>query len=221
MGMDIPTLVERVKAEPHYQILFEKAYGDNQITSNRIFSTLQGFMSAIYSANTRFDKIFKQPENTSLHSNFKNFTSSENQGKKLFIDNCGSCHGGSLTTSFGANPNVANSGLDIIYEDKGVGSVTLNTDDNGKFKVPSLRNIEVTYPYMHDGRFETLEEVIDFYSTNIQPHPNLTEKLKNLDGTPKQFNFSNSDRKNLVDFLETLTDHELLMNPKYSDPFKH
>ena len=220
MGMNIPDLVNRVKAEPHYQLLFKKAFNDDKITSNRIFSAMQTFMSTIHSTSSRFDKVLDYTSNKLINENFIGFSTSENLGKDLFMQNCKSCHGSSLSPSVGGTSRIANTGLDMVYTDNGVGTANHNSSDNGKFKIPPLKNVAVTYPYMHDGRFETLEEVIDFYSTGIQAHPNLSGALKNIDGTPKKFNFNAEEKKALVDFLKTLTDTDLLTHPKFADPFK-
>jgi len=221
MGMEIPDLVERVKAEPHYQLLFDKVFEDGKITSFRIFSAMQTFMSTIHSTASRFDKVLDYPSNKLINQNFIGFSASENLGKTLFMQNCKSCHGSSLSPMVGSTSKIANTGLEMNYEDGGVGIANHNPSDLGKFKIPPLKNIAVTYPYMHDGRFETLEEVIEFYSTGIQAHPNLSGALKNPDGTPKKFNFTTDEKKALVDFLKTLTDTELLTHPKFSDPFRN
>jgi len=220
MGMDIPDLVERVKSEPYYQLLFEKAFSDGEVTSNRIFSAMQSFMSTIHSTASRFDEVYDETRNTDINQPFIGFSASENLGKKLFMQNCKSCHGNSLTPFIEAISRIANTGLEMDYADNGVGEVSHDSDDNGKFKIPPLKNVAVTYPYMHDGRFETLEEVIEFYSSGIQAHPNLSAALKNQDGTPKKFNFTDEEKTALVDFLKTLTDTDLLTHPKFSDPFK-
>ena len=221
MGMEIDDLVARVAADPHYQLLFKKTFSDGEINSTRIFRSIQTFMSTIHSTNSYFDNALDNMPTNNLNVAFTGFTSKQNQGKELFLQNCKTCHGNSLTPAISATVRVANTGLDLIYDDGGVGSITNNASSLGKFKVPSLKNVEVTYPYMHDGRFETLEDVVDFYSEGIQSHPNLASQLKNSDGTPKKFNFTNSEKAALVDFLKTLTDPDLLTDPKFSDPFKY
>jgi cytochrome c peroxidase len=110
--------------------------------------------------------------------------------------------------------------LDLEYTDNGIGDLTGQASKNGLFKVPFLRNIEVTGPYMHDGRFETLEEVIDHYSNGIQAHENLAPQLKTPEGTPMKMNFSEEEKAALIAFLYTLTDESLSSDEKYADPFK-
>ena len=114
---------------------------------------------------------------------------------------------------------MANNGLDLVYTDNGRGEQTLSPADNGVFKIPFLRNISLTAPYMHDGRFATLEEVIDHYSQGIQAHPNLDHRLRSPNGAPVRFNFSSADKAALVAFLETLTDQEFITDHRFSDPF--
>src|SRR5262249_7252435 len=109
----------------------------------------------------------------------------------------------------------ANNGLDADYKnaDGGVGDISVSGRDLGAFKSPSLRNVEHTAPYMHDGRFDTLEKVIDHYSKEVKPHPNLDPRMRPL-------NFTDSEKAALVAFLKTLTDHNFLKDPKFSDPFQ-
>ena len=106
------------------------------------------------------------------------------------------------------------------YVDKGKASHTNKAEDIGVFKIPGLRNIELSGPYMHDGRFETLEEVVDFYSEQIQDHPNLNYRLKNNDGTPKRMHFGTWEKEALIAFLKTLTGSNVTQEEKWSDPFK-
>ncbi len=101
-----------------------------------------------------------------------------------------------------------------------MGSVTHRAEDMYRFKVPTLRNITLTAPYMHDGRFETLEEVVDHYSEGIADHPNLDERLRKTNGEPNRLQLSADDKAALIAFLHTLTDTEYLTMERYSDPFK-
>ena len=101
--------------------------------------------------------------------------------------------------------------------------MTNNQEDNGKFKTPTLRNIGLTAPYMHDGRFETLLEVIEHYNSGLQAVPNLDDRLTtngDIGGPPKQFNLSEAEKQAIATFLETLTDEAYIVDPKYQDPFK-
>lgn len=114
-----------------------------------------------------------------------------------------------------------NNGLENLAEsrDLGLGEITGRQFDQGKFRAASLRNIAVTAPYMHDGRFFSLEEVVAHYSLGIKDHPNLPASLRNSDGSPARPDFPKEDLAALVAFLKTLTDDELNSDPKFSDPF--
>ena len=150
-------------------------------------------------------------------SNFSNFTPQENLGRQLFNGrgNCNACH---RTDAFVAEEST-NNGLDAVTTDAGLGGITGNPADNGKFKVPSLRNIEVTGPYMHDGRFSTLAEVVEFYNSGVQSHPNLDPRLRTPNGQPRRLNLTNTEKAALVAFLQTLTDDSFIHDPKFSNPF--
>ena len=113
-----------------------------------------------------------------------------------------------------------NNGLDgVSTDDLGLAEVTGIKTHEGLFRAPSLKNIAVRGPHMHDGRFETLEEVIEHYSTGVQPHHNLDRKLKSADGSPRKLNLTERQKTALVAFLETLTDEAFLRDEKFSDPF--
>ena len=124
---------------------------------------------------------------------------------------CADCHaeGSNFSATWRQNANI---GLDLVYDDEGAG--------DGRFKIPSLRNVALTSPYMHDGRYETLEEVIDFYSDDIQNHPSLDWALQDFNnGGAKRMDLSPIEKKALVAFLETLTDETFTTDPKFSNPF--
>jgi cytochrome c peroxidase len=225
MGMDLDALPAKLKSIDYYQVLFETAFPNEEINKENILAALSEFINAMGSFESKFDvEAAKSGGNffNIQNQNFSGFTVVENKGKQLYNDNCASCHGVNF-----ASPDmlVANNGLDMVYEDKGVGGISNSNAEEGLFKVPSLRNIALTGPYMHDGRFETLEEVIDHYSSNIKDHKNLSFQLKELDATghiqgPKKFNFSKEDKTALVAFLNTLTDQKFIAAEKFSDPFK-
>jgi cytochrome c peroxidase len=149
-----------------------------------------------------------------------NWTQSEERGRQLFNapGSCSACHG---TDNFVPGPNIFNNGLEFPYVDLGKGGVTGVATDNGKFKVGSLRNIELTAPYMHDGRFATLEAVVDFYSTQVVNNPNLSPPLRTQGGGVSRPNFSAQQKADLVNFMKSLTDTSVATNPKYSDPFNY
>lgn len=216
MGMDLDDLSVKLANVDYYKILSRKAYGDDIIDKTRILSAIEEFVNSFVSTNSRFDEGLDFTNE--VHAQFPNFTVQENQGKTLFLNNCASCHAGDMSTPTGFN--VANNGLDLEYEDQGMGENTQNPNHMGVFKVPFLRNVELTAPYMHDGRFATLEEVIDHYSTGIQDHENLFSQLRDLSGSPKRFNFTDEEKAALVAFLKTVTDDSFAQDVRYSDPFE-
>ena len=218
MGMDMSELVTRLSDVDYYDILFTKAYGNFNVTEQKITDALEEFINAMVSVNTRFDDAMDISQN-GAESNFALFNAEENLGKALFIQHCSACHGTNMSVS---PRSVANNGLEIDYEDKGVGNITLNEEDEGKFKVPFLRNIALTAPYMHDGRFATLEEVVEHYNSGIKPHANLDDTLRDLlnPAYPKRLNLSDDEKDALIAFLHTLTDRELMADARFADPFK-
>lgn len=228
MGMQLSEIVDRLEDDEHYRILFRKAYGTSEISEGRILSALETFMLAMESHNSLFDRALDKFSQVStdylVASSLSYFTTEQNHGKTLFMTNCASCHMSTLApkvqTPFNSETIASNNGLDVLYSDKGLGSVTGSAHDMGKFKVPSLRNIRRTHPYMHDGRFETLEEVIEFYNEGVQPHHNLSNNLKGLDGAPIKMNFDEHDKESLIAFLETLDDMSEIGQSKFSDPWK-
>jgi len=213
MGHNMSDIVQEVSEEPHYQILFKKAYLDNVINEERVLTAITEFINSISSRESRFDDALSQA-NQQVSIDFDQFTSSENNGKRVFNQHCSSCHSQTHTA---IAQSSANNGLDMVYADKGMGN-NLGATYNGVFKVPSLRNIAKTSPYMHDGRFATIEEVIEHYSTGIKQHENLSDMFD----LPSQsgFNFTEEEKLDLKHYLLTLTDQNLLTEAKYADPFK-
>lgn len=225
MGMNLDTLVNKLSRVSYYPALFQAAYGDKTITSDKISKALAQFVRSIVSFNSKYDAgraNFPANQPPPQLPDFPNFTTEENRGKSIFFSpqgGCAACHG---TETFTAR-QAENNGLDLVYTDSGVGRTTKNAADIGRFKVPSLRNVELTAPYMHDGRFTTLEQVITHYNTGVQPTANLSAPLRvqnQPNGQPKKLNLSPSDQAALVAFLKTLTDNTIATDIKYSDPFK-
>ena len=221
MGMNLDTLINRLKSKAHYPYLFTKAFGDPTINSDRISKALAQFVRSIISYRSKFDVGRGQilPPANPVQTPYSNFTAEENLGKQLFfspLTNCATCHG---TETFTA-PTPKNNGLENPSVDRGVGAITNIQNQAGEFKVTSLKNIELTAPYMHDGRFTTLEQVVEHYNSGLQPNPNLAPQLKNPNGTPKQLNLTVQEKAALVAFLKTLTDNALATDLKFSNPFK-
>lgn len=233
MGMTLELLVERVAEQPYYGYLFEQAFGDREVTSDRIARAMAQFIRSIVSYRSRFDEGIAMTGN--FADPFANFTAEENEGKNIFMTErggCFTCHVDNPPSTPGQAPpnqaiffvdravvNGVDSGTDV--PDNGIGDLTENPADDGRFKSPSLRNIALTAPYMHDGRHTDLEAVVDFYSFGVQTHPNLDPRLS-LPGSnePRRLNLNNAEIQALIAFLDTLTDYELTRDPKYSDPFR-
>jgi cytochrome c peroxidase len=224
MGMQLEDIVEKIKDLDYYKILAKKAFGSESISEIEILIALEAFMNSIRSDDSRFDDVASQNPILIVGDpiDWNGFTPQENLGKKLFQMNCVGCHNHSLeevTVDRLSSPfRQANNGLDLVYIDKGAGEFDPSPLAVGMFKIPSIRNIELTSPYMHDGRFATLEEVIDFYSEGIQDHQNLHPFLKE-NGQAIKFHFTENEKAALVQFLKTLTDQEIVSQAKLSDPF--
>jgi len=217
MGMTLDQVVNTVKSQSYYPDLFVKAFGSEEVTSDRISKALAQFVHSIVSYSSKYDE--GRAMAASPITSFPNFTAEENMGKDIFFKPipqrggaCVACH---TTEAFiGSNIGPENNGLDAVSTtDVGTG--------NGRFKTTSLRNIALTAPYMHDGRFATLEEVVEHYNSGIKAHPNLSPVLRTPNnGGPVRLNLNNTQKSALVAFLKTLTDNSIATEVKWSDPFK-
>ncbi len=215
MDMTLSDVVRKLSVDRAYGVLMKNAFGTSQISEHNLLFALKSFMISLSSVNSKFDEGMDAVANRPGVP-FPNFSDSENLGKRIFNSDCASCHGNSHTF---ATISASNNGLEMSYEDSGKGEITKRSEDIGVFKVPFLRNIEVTAPYMHDGRFATLRDVVDHYSENIQPHLNLGFALRDVNDNPRRFNYSVEEKSALVDYLKTLTDHEFLEDNRFSNPF--
>ncbi len=220
MGMHMNEVISAVENQPYYSVLFKKAYGDKQVTEDRVTEAIANFINALGSYQSKFDQeaskvaVYYNADFT----NFAGFTATENRGLQLYQTNCSSCHSPIMGRPMLFN---ASNGLDAVNtSDRGVGGVSGNTIEQGTFKVPTLRNIALTGPFMHDGRFATLQEVIEHYSSGVQSHPNLHPNLKDSNGQPKRMNFSPGDKDALLAFLNTMTDDKIRTDKRFADPFK-
>lgn len=220
MNMPMHKVLERVNESDYYSILFKEAFGDSQISEERILDAVSEFVNSLSTYQSRYDQELDKHYEVAFGTtnivgvNFSGFSAQENLGKDLYVTNCGNCHG--RINGFPGRVS-ANNGLDMEYEDQGIGEI--NANEFGMFKVPTLRNIVLTGPYMHDGRFETLSEVVDHYSNNIKNHPNLSSELKS-GNQAKKFNFTPEEKEALIAFLNTFTDEKMLTDERYADPFK-
>ncbi|MBU6342066.1 MAG: hypothetical protein KGS48_11285 [Bacteroidetes bacterium] len=223
MGLTMPEVLQLVRNQPYYPWLFEQAWGDTLVDEARIFTALAHFMNGIHASHSRLDEaLARLPDPFDLSSDFPGYSASENIGKAIYVQRCMSCHGSinSIQKVF-----EANNGLDKNYTDKGKGAISGKFYENGTFKVPGLRNIEFSAPYMHDGRFATLEEVVEHYNSGIVQGFGLHGDLLEYDPltqsySPLRLNLTASEKQGLVDFLKTLSDKELINDERYSDPFR-
>ncbi len=212
IGADFEEVAIKMSATEYYPELFEKAYGDSEINEERIVSALTNFIQSMVTFNSRFDQ--------EANVGFTGFTEDELAGKELFSFHCATCHSeGSLF--FGEDiepeemifsfPFIFNNGLETEFTDLGTGDWLDGM--NGLYKLPTMRNIAITGPYMHDGSLETLEDVIDFYSDDV------VENEWQIFIPDGGFNFTDGEKTSLIAFLETLTDESFKTDVKWSDPF--
>ena len=206
MGMTLPNLVTKLSVSSYYAPLFLAAFGTPDITTDRVSRSLAQFVRSMVSGTSRFDQAFAGGPVPNFPAVF---TADELAGQNLFNGpaGCARCHG---TPAFISN-DIHNTGLDATITDAGAGG--------GRFKAPSLKSIAVRAPYMHDGRFATLEQVVDFYNAGVQNNPNLDPRLRVPGGQPLRLNLSAAQRGQLVAFMRTLTDDAFLVNPKFGNPF--
>ena len=197
MALDLPTLVKRLKDNLQYRTLFRKAFGSEHISSDRVGHAIAQFEATLISANSRYDRQRRGEVE---------FTASELLGEELFWSEkaeCFHCHGTSLWTDL----SFHDIGLDLSPQDGRLAVTGLNKD-RGLFKTPSLRNLRYTAPYMHDGRFATLEEVLDHYNKGVQKSPNLDPLMQ--DG--RKLSLTPEELKGLMDFLLTLSEEPTFMS---------
>jgi cytochrome c peroxidase len=216
MHETLENVVTKLSAEQSYKDQFMRAFGTTEINSLKISLALEQFMNSIVSVDSKYDQFLRGD---------LTLTDSEERGRVLFFAeynehfpstsgaDCAHCHS---PTNF-SNNEYMNNGLDAVVTDDGREKATLNPMDKGKMKVTSLRNIALTTPYMHDGRFTTLEEVVDHYNSGIQASPTLDPALANTMNTGLMLDAQ--DKTDLVAFLNTFTDQTFLNNTAYSDPF--
>ncbi len=192
-----------LNAHPTYPALFKNVFGGDKIETAMVMKAIAQFERTLISGNSKYDQV-KLGKGS--------FTPQEQRGLNWFTDlnkgDCAHCHViGSTFSDF----EYRNTGLDSIPVDKGRGRISLNTTDDGKFKTPSLRNIALTGPYMHDGRFKTLEECIQHYNVGYKYADNLDPNLVNA----KKGRLNPADVQDIIAFLNTLTDTEFINNPKF------
>ena len=212
------SVVEKMQIHNDYPTRFRKAFGINttdEITKELAVKAIAQFERSLISFNSKYDRVVRNEEF---------FEEDELTGFELFFDEpnglpdaeCGHCHNAPLFTV----NQYFNNGIDSVgsledFKDKGLGAITNNPFDNGKFRAPSLRNIALTAPYMHDGRFQTLEEVIDHYNEGAHFADNIDPLIKT-----RGLGLSEQNKKELIAFLHALTDTSFVNNPAYQNPFE-
>ena len=204
MDNTLENVVKQLSASETYQSMFNRAFGSSEITVPRVMKALSMFTLSLVSSNSRYDQVKRRENGAS-------FTDQEKRGYKLFKQHCSACHTEPLLT----NTFFTSNGLplDTLYNDLGRYTITRNGKDSLQFKIPTLRNIEVTFPYMHDGRFRKLKDVINYYSEGIDPKtPYLSKQLRG------PFHFTEHEKKDILAFLLTLTDRTFLYNKQFSFP---
>jgi len=201
MGSSIQEVVKKLNRSKQYQLLFEKAYGTSEITGEKTLKAIAQFMLTLVSANAKYDSVMLNKEA---------FTAQELAGYNLFKANCATCHAEPLFTTH----DFANNGLpvDTTLNDFGRIKITGSTLDSLLFKIPTLRNIEYSYPYMHDGRFKNLRQVLHHYTSGIQQSATLHPALQ------KGIALSADEKTDLIAFLLTLSDKEFVFNPIHQFP---
>jgi cytochrome c peroxidase len=201
MNETMRNVVTKLQRSNVYPALYQLAFGDSTITGEHTLKAIAQFMLTLVSANSKYDKVQRKEEE---------FTEQERKGYGLFKDHCVSCHTEPLFTT----NTFANNGLsvDTTLNDVGRMSITHNPTDSLLFKIPTLRNIEFSYPYMHDGRFKTLTQVLNHYASGIRQSLTLSKEVQ------KPIMLSSNEKVDITAFLLTLTDKEFLFNPKLSYP---
>lgn len=204
MGESIHSVVGKLNESAFYRKLFYDAFGDSIATGEKVLKALAQFQLTLVSANSRYDQV-KQGKIT--------FTEPEEKGYQVFKKYCNTCHTEPMFTNY----SFANNGLpvDTTLKDFGRWTITQKSEDSLLFKVPSLRNLSYTFPYMHDGRFKKIKQVIEHYTSGIQQSATLSKKLKD------PIVLSPDDKDYLAVFLLALNDREFVFNPKHNYPGKN
>jgi len=199
MDETLPNIIAKIEADEKYRQMFAAAWGDEKVTSQRIFKSMAQFMGVIVSDNSKYDQYTRGEVG---------LTTSEQSGLKVFNDKCASCHTAPLFTDF----SFRNNGLKpSSVNDSGRMRITQLPADMYTFKMPTLRNLKYTAPYMHDGRFKTLDQVLDHYTSGIFVSPTLDPLLQN------GISLSTQERADMLSFLNTLNDEVLVRDQRFQE----
>ncbi len=202
MSQSLDTLIAKLQNDSEYPKLFKNVFGSDKITSQYVFKAMAQFMGMLVSYNSKYDKYMRKEPGGE-------FTEQEVRGLAIFREKCSGCHTEPLFTDY----SFKNNGIEPRYgsKDSGRMHITRAGDDLRKFKVPSLRNLKYTFPYMHDGRFNEVEEVIEFYTGRKFDAPNVDKAIKFMYLSPVQ-------KEDLIAFLNTLNDEEFVKDTRFKDP---
>ncbi len=206
MGETMSGVLEKLQTDSDYQKAFDAAFEDGGVNHENFLKALAQFMVMMVSYNSKYDKYVRNEDGVTL-------TEQELQGLSIFNEKCASCH----TTDLFSDGSFRNNGLppNPNIDDLGRALVSGSTEDNYKFKVPSLRNVALTAPYMHDGRFGSLESVLNFYQNGVQDSPTLDPLLKTEEGLGISLN--DTEKLALIAFLNTLTDEEFINDERFAE----
>ena len=201
--------IQKLQADPVYPVLFQRAFGSDEVTEDNAVKAIAQFERTMISGNSDYDKFMRGEPN--------NMSAGAFRGMQIFFTetgDCFHCHTVDLITDY----DYHNNGLDNVFTDDNIGrsDVTGRSSDIGKFKTPTLRNVQFSAPYMHDGRFQTLEEVVEHYNSGIKRSPTLDPKIKSPDG----LFLTDLQKSDLVEFMKSLSDQAFLTNDNFSDPFE-
>lgn len=201
MGESAQHVVYKLECSHTYRRLFQEAFGDSMILGDRLLKALAQFQLSLVSCGSRYDR---------MKAGVELFTEQEQNGYLIFQAHCSACHKEPLFTT----GEFANNGLspDSLLRDGGRIRITHDPADSLKFKIPTLRNVEFSFPYMHDGRFKRLREVIDHYTGGIMPSPTLAPELRH------PIMLSPDQRTDLLAFLLTLSDRDFVLDPEHAAP---
>ncbi|MEM9024153.1 MAG: cytochrome c peroxidase [Bacteroidota bacterium] len=216
MDLDWPLAVERIRASTFYQNRFRMAFGTETIDSTLIANAIAQFERTLISKDSKYDRALRGEAHLTREE-YEGFVLMNDQSK----GDCLHCHT-TDSDALGTTARFSNNGLEAAtgpqeYADQGKAAVTGKPEDVGRFRIPSLRNVAVTAPYMHDGRFETLEEVVDFYSEGVRNSYNVDPKMASAHRGGVRL--TTAEKAHIVAFLHALTDSVFLSNPEFGNPF--
>lgn len=218
MGQSLAVSAQKLGRITGYPLLFKMVYGDERINGDRIVKAISQFERTLISANSRYDRYLRntyKPTEQELKG-MALFNQFPDPAKGLRGANCSHCHGGVKNYM----ELFHNNGLDSLPKDEGIAAITGLPGDRGRFKVPTLRNVALTGPYMHDGRFKTLEEVLDHYSDHVRESVSLSTFLRgeSNDVNGKTLKLRPEEKQQVIAFLNMLTDSSFVTDPRFGDP---